>query len=105
MSMRNSIFKTHRHDIWSKFIKAIKDYDLIQENDTIAICISGGKDSMLLAYLFKLYQPISEIKFDVKYFQFKFMTLKFSVSLKTEKIPVIDVPACEEVHSIASQKT
>jgi tRNA 2-thiocytidine biosynthesis protein TtcA len=67
MSMRNSIFKTHRHDIWSKFIKAIKDYDLIQENDTIAICISGGKDSMLLAYLFKLYQPISEIKFDVKY--------------------------------------
>lgn len=47
------IIKTYRKDIWSKFIKGIKKYNLIQEGDKIAVAMSGGKDSLLLAKLFQ----------------------------------------------------
>ncbi|MBO6132875.1 MAG: tRNA 2-thiocytidine biosynthesis protein TtcA [Lachnospiraceae bacterium] len=50
---QRSIIKTYRSELWTKFIKAIKDYDLIQDGDKIAVCVSGGKDSMLMAMLFK----------------------------------------------------
>ena len=67
MSIRNSVIKTYKVELWSKFTKAIKDYNLIKENDVIAVCISGGKDSMLLAYLFKTLLTISDINFSVRY--------------------------------------
>lgn len=51
--IERSIIKTYRKHIWSKFIKAIKEYDLIQDGDRIAVAISGGKDSLLLAKLFQ----------------------------------------------------
>ena len=47
--IEKSIITTYRKEIWSKFVKAVCEYDLIQKKDKIAVCISGGKDSMLLA--------------------------------------------------------
>ncbi len=47
--IERSIIKRFRKEIWSKFVKAVEDYKLIEENDNIMVCISGGKDSFLLA--------------------------------------------------------
>lgn len=47
--IERSIIKKYRKNIWGNFVKAIKEFDMIQENDRIAVCISGGKDSFLMA--------------------------------------------------------
>ena len=49
LEIERSIIKKYRNNIWKKFIRAVVDYKLIEPNDNIAVCISGGKDSMLLA--------------------------------------------------------
>jgi tRNA(Ile)-lysidine synthase TilS/MesJ len=48
-SVERSIIKKYRKEIWKRFISAVIEYRLIEEGDNIAVCMSGGKDSMLLA--------------------------------------------------------
>ena len=60
-----SITKTYRKQIWNPFIRAIREYELIKPNDKIAVCISGGKDSMLLAKLMQMLQRYSEVPFEL----------------------------------------
>ncbi len=62
-----SINRKFRHSLWGPFIRAIKDYQLIQENDRIAVCVSGGKDSMCLAKLMSMLQAHSDFPFEVVY--------------------------------------
>ena len=62
-----SITKTFKSCIWSKFVKALKDYKLVNEGDRVAVCISGGKDSMLMAKLFQHLKRISDVPFDVEF--------------------------------------
>ncbi len=62
-----SINKKFRKEIWNKFIEGVKNYFLIQKGDSIAVCISGGKDSMMLAVLMKMLQRYSDVEFEVKY--------------------------------------
>lgn len=65
--IEKSIIKKYRKEIWSKFIKAIKDYELIEENDSIMVCISGGKDSFLLAKCIQELIRHGTIPFTAKY--------------------------------------
>ena len=60
-----SLNKKYRDTIWNPFIGAIKRYKLIEAGDRIAVCISGGKDSMLLAKLMQMLQRYTEIPFDL----------------------------------------
>lgn len=62
-----SIVKKFRRTIWSRFLKGIKEYKLINEGDKIAVCISGGKDSMLMAMCMKRLQRYSKVPFDVEF--------------------------------------
>ena len=60
-----SVVNRFRREIWTKFLKGIKEYELIQAGDKIAVCISGGKDSMLMAMCMKRLQRYSKIPFEV----------------------------------------
>ena len=63
----HSIITTYRKELWTPFIRAIKDYRLISDGDKIAVCISGGKDSMLMAKLFQELQSHGRQNFEVVY--------------------------------------
>ena len=65
--VEQSIRKKFRVPLMSKFIKALKTYQLVNEGDRVAVCISGGKDSMLMAKLFQELKRYSEVNFEVKY--------------------------------------
>ncbi len=65
--IERGITKRFKKSIWSKFILALKEYKLVNDGDKIAVCISGGKDSMLLALLMKMLKKYSETNFDVCY--------------------------------------
>ena len=61
----HSIITTYRKELWTPFIRAIKDYRLISDGDRIAVCISGGKDSMLMAKLFQELKAHGRQNFEV----------------------------------------
>lgn len=65
--VEQSLQKKFRKKIWSAFTKAVKQYELVKENDRIAVCISGGKDSMLMAKLFQELHRHSDFPFEVKF--------------------------------------
>ncbi|HHW69368.1 MAG TPA: tRNA 2-thiocytidine biosynthesis protein TtcA, partial [Tenericutes bacterium] len=63
--VEKSIIKKYRKGIWARFVRGINDYKLIEENDKIAVCMSGGKDSFLLAKCMQELQKHGKIKFDL----------------------------------------
>ena len=65
--IERSIIKKFRKQLWTPFIVAVKRYELIQAGDKIAVCISGGKDSMLMAKLLQELQRHSEVPFELVY--------------------------------------
>ena len=65
--IERSIITKYRKDIWSKFVKGVSNYKLIEENDNIMVCISGGKDSFLLAKLIQELQRHGKVKFNAHY--------------------------------------
>lgn len=65
--IERSIIKRYRSKIWGKFVKAVKEFKMIEDGDKIAVCISGGKDSMLLAKCFQELKAHGEDNFDLEF--------------------------------------
>ena len=65
IEIERSIIKNYRKKIWTKFIKGIQEFDMIQDGDKIAVCISGGKDSMLMAKCFQELKKHGKMNFDL----------------------------------------
>lgn len=65
--VERSISRKYRKEIWKRFLSGVDAYDLIQENDKIAVCISGGKDSMLMAKCVQMLQRYSKFPFEAVY--------------------------------------
>ena len=63
--VERSIHKRFRKELWTPFITAVKRYELIRSGDRIAVCVSGGKDSMLMAKLMQLLQRYSDVPFEI----------------------------------------
>ncbi len=67
LEIEQDLRKRFRKNLWCKFTRAIREYDLVQEGDRIAVCISGGKDSMLMAKLFQELKRHNKFDFEVKF--------------------------------------
>ncbi|MDD7794650.1 tRNA 2-thiocytidine biosynthesis TtcA family protein [Clostridium sp. 'White wine YQ'] len=65
--IERSLIKKYRKQIWRKFIKAVQDYKLVEEGDKIAVAISGGKDSMIMAKLFQELKRHGQMQFDLEF--------------------------------------
>ena len=67
VNIERSIIKKFRKEIWRMFVRAIQDYQMINEGDKIAVCISGGKDSFLLAKCLEELKKHGDVNFDIIY--------------------------------------
>lgn len=91
--IERSLIKTYRKNIYSKFIKGIKEYDLVKENDHICVCISGGKDSMLLAKLMQELHKYSPIHFEVSYLIMNPGYSKETFNQIQDNLKILNIPA------------
>lgn len=91
--IERSITKDFRFSIWSPFVAAIKRYELIKPGDKIAVCISGGKDSNLLAECFKLLHRHSDFPFNVKYLVMNPGYNESNLEKIKDNLKTMDIPA------------
>lgn len=90
--IERSIIKKFRKTIWRGFIKGVQKYDLIKENDKIAVCISGGKDSMLLAKLMQELQKHGKFHFDLKFLVMNPGYSKENMDKIIHNAKILDIP-------------
>ena len=90
--IERSIIKKFRKEIWSKFISAIIDYKLISENDKIMVCISGGKDSFLMAKCMQELERHGKYPIEVKYVVMDPGYNKMNLDLIKENAKILNIP-------------
>ncbi|MFV0275029.1 MAG: tRNA 2-thiocytidine biosynthesis TtcA family protein [Bacilli bacterium] len=91
--IEKSLVKTYRKEIFSKFIKAIKEYELIKDGDKIAVCISGGKDSFLLAKCMQELKRHNTINFEVEFLVMNPGFSKFNIDSLKLNLKKLEIPA------------
>lgn len=109
--IERSIIKKYRKEIWSRFIKGIKDYELVSQDDKIAVCISGGKDSFLLAKLFQELKLHGKINFSLEfvvmnpgYSEYNLKKIKENAKILNIPITIFQSDIFEVVDKEASEK-
>ncbi len=91
--VERSIITKFRKGIWTKFLQAVKRYKLIEEGDKIAVCVSGGKDSMLLAKCVQELKKHSEIEFDAEYIVMNPGYSAENLARIKENLALLEIPA------------
>ncbi|MBP3920673.1 MAG: tRNA 2-thiocytidine biosynthesis protein TtcA [Bacilli bacterium] len=94
LEIERSIITKFRKQIWAKFIKAIKDFELIQDGDKIAVCISGGKDSMLLAKCMQELLRHRKINFGLKFIVMNPGYSNETIDKINENLKILNIDAC-----------
>ncbi len=90
--IERSIIKKFRKEIWSRFVSAVKDYELINENDRIMVCISGGKDSFLMAKCMQELVRHGKFPFEVKYVVMNPGYNEANIGLIKENAKTLNIP-------------
>lgn len=90
--IERTIVKTYRKDIWGRFVKAVERYELINDGDCIAVCVSGGKDSALLAKLMQIYSRCGDKKFEVKFLSMDPGYSEANRKRVEENAKILDIP-------------
>lgn len=90
--IERELITKYRKKLWRPFSKAIRDYRLIEENDKIALCISGGKDSMLMAKLMEEIKKHGNVKFDLEYIVMDPGYKKESLDRIKENAKILNIP-------------
>lgn len=90
--IEQSIIKKYRKEIWSKFVRAVQNYNLIEENDNIMVCISGGKDSFLLAKCIQEIKKHGKINFNARYVVMNPGYKEENVNLIKENAETLNIP-------------
>ncbi len=91
-----SLTTTYRRVLWSRFVKGIKEYQLLKENDHICVCISGGKDSFVMAKLFQILHEYSDFPFEITYLVMNPGYNKKNLDLIKKNLKILDIPAVIE---------
>ena len=84
---------SYRTALWHRFAKACKSYELLSPGDKVCVCISGGKDSMVMALLFKHLHRYSDFPFDLKYVVMNPGYNKANLELIKENLKTLEIPA------------
>ena len=90
--IENSLITKFRKDIWAKFVKGVKEFEMIQENDKIAVCMSGGKDSYILAKCMQEIQRHGKVKFELVFLVIEPSYTKEKKKKIKEKAKILAIP-------------
>ena len=90
--IERSIIKKYRKTIWTRFIKAVKEFKLVEEGDRIGIGVSGGKDSLLLCKLLQELQKHGDVKFEIEYLAMNPGYLPANEALIKENCQHLEIP-------------
>ncbi|MCI5714168.1 MAG: tRNA 2-thiocytidine biosynthesis protein TtcA [Firmicutes bacterium] len=91
--IERGLITTYRTRIWAKFLKAIEEYKLVNDGDKVCVCISGGKDSMLMAKLFQELKKHSKINFEVIYLVMNPGYNDDNFNLIKDNLKLLNIPA------------